>query len=203
MHVPTVFTISAKARVTRCAEPTQAGVTLFELVVVILIVAILAAVGVPTYRYVTTTSRMSSELNGLLGDLQYARAEAVREGQTVTVCIADSTVSPYSCASSGTTTWQNGWLVFTDVAANQTYDSSSGDTVLRVQKPFAQGDTLESNNDVGAVTFNRDGFAYLGAAQVTLTMKDSAGDAAYTRCLYLSQSGMMSTTTHLLDPNCT
>ena len=190
-------------RITLRAKLTQAGVTLFELVVVMLIIAILAAIGVPTYQYVTSTSRMSSELNGLLGDLQYARAEAVREGQTVTVCVADSTVNPYSCASSGTTTWQNGWLVFTDVAANQTYDSSSGDTVLRIQKPFTQGDTLESSNQVSALTFNRDGFAYLGAAQVTLTLKNSSGTAAYTRCLYLSQSGMMSTTTHLLDPNCT
>jgi type IV fimbrial biogenesis protein FimT len=50
-----------------------AGFTLIELIVVITIVSILMAVGVPSYRYVTNSNRMSAEVNGLLGDLQFAR----------------------------------------------------------------------------------------------------------------------------------
>lgn len=176
-----------------------------EVIVVMLIVAILASIGVPSYRYVTTSNRMATELDGLVGDLQYARSEAVREGQAVTVCIAGRTTSPYFCAAAGTDTWQNGWLVFTDLNSDQQVDT--GDTVLRVQPAFtpqggATSDTLTSTNNISSVTFNRDGFAYTGQAQVTLTLVDSTGNAAYTRCLYLTQSGMMSTEMHSTDAAC-
>jgi len=64
----------------------QYGFTLTELVVVMSIVAILLSLGVPSYRSITNSYRLSSEVNGLLGDLMYARAEAIKEGQPVTVC---------------------------------------------------------------------------------------------------------------------
>lgn len=179
----------------------HAGATLLELVVVLTLIAILAAIGVPTYRYITTASRMSAELNDLVGDMQYARSEAVREGRTVTVCIAASVTQPYSCAGPGTTSWQDGWLVFTDLQADQTIDP--GDTVLRVQQPFAHGDTLTSDNNISSVTFNRDGFAWTNYATVTITLKDSTDNSAFTRCLYISMSGMMNTVMHTTDPNCT
>ena len=63
-----------------------AGFTLVELVTVMTIVAVLMALGVPSYQYVTNANRISSEVNGLLGDMQYARSEAIKEGQTVTIC---------------------------------------------------------------------------------------------------------------------
>ncbi len=175
--------------------------TLFELLVVMMIIAILAGIGIPTYRYVTTSGRMSSELNALLGDLQFARSEAAREGQTVSVCIAASTASPYSCASSEATDWQKGWLVFSDLSGNGVYDSGAGDTVLRVQGPFASSDTFTASNDVGVVTFNRDGFADFNTAQVTMILQDNPPNSTYTRCLFLSQSGMMTTAMQSTDPS--
>src|SRR5882672_12636130 len=66
----------------------QTGFTLTELMVVLAIVAILLSIGVPSYRYVTNSYRMSAEVNGLLGDLQYARSEAIKEGQTVSTCVS-------------------------------------------------------------------------------------------------------------------
>ncbi len=165
-----------------------------------MIVAILAAIAVPSFRYVTTSNRMATELDALVGDMQYARSEAVRQGEAVTVCVAASVTSPYSCAVAGTDTWQNGWLVFTDLKSDQTVDA--GDAVLRVQKAFTQGDTLTSSDNISSVTFNRDGFAYTGQAQVTVTLKDSTNDTGFTRCLYLSQSGMMSTAMNATDATC-
>ena len=192
----------------QCSAPhapalRQRGVTLFELVIVMLIIAILAGIGIPTYQYVTTSSRMSAELNALLGDLQYARSEAVRQGQAVSVCIADQTTSPYSCAASGSENWDQGWLVFSDVGGTKNYDSGAGDEILRVQTAFSSGDTFTDSDNVNAVSFNRDGFANLGVSQLTLTLKDKTDDAQYTRCLYLSQSGMMTTAMHSTDANCT
>jgi len=46
----------------------QRGFTLTELLAVVTIVAILLSIGVPSYRYIGTSYRMSSEVNALLGD---------------------------------------------------------------------------------------------------------------------------------------
>ena len=171
------------------------------------IIAILMAVGVPSYRYVTTDNRLSTEANELLGDLQFARSEAVREGQTVTVCVASTSSTPTSpsCATAGTTTWQNGWIIFGDVGNDQKIDTN--DPVLRIQSAFVGGDTFVSSgsgaNNLGAVTFNRSGFvSQLGVSQLTVMLKDSTGTSAYTRCLYLTLAGMLSVQTHAQNSSC-
>src|ERR1700674_3308449 len=95
----------------RCRR--DAGFTLIEILITITIVAILLAIAAPSFRYVTTANRASSEINGLLGDMQLARAEAIREGQTVTIC---ATVDQATCVGPGVVLWRTGWLVFSDPA---------------------------------------------------------------------------------------
>src|ERR1039457_2312011 len=92
----------------------SAGFTLIELLTLITIVAILMALAVPSYQYVTNSNRISGEVNGLLGDMQYARSEAIKEGQTVTVCSSTNpTAAAPTCA--GNAAWQNGWIGCSDV----------------------------------------------------------------------------------------
>jgi type IV fimbrial biogenesis protein FimT len=155
-----------------------AGLTMIELVVTMSIAAILLTIAAPGYRYVTTSNRMSAEVNGLLGDLQYARAEAIREGQTVTVCVSNDGAS-----CSGATAWNQGWIVFSDVNGDGAVEA--GDTVLRVQQPFAGSDTFSANNNLSALTFNREGFGF-ATLGTTVTLKDSTGNNAYTRCLLVT-----------------
>lgn len=163
---------------------SNAGFTLIELIIVTSIVAILLAVGVPSFKYVTQANRSSSEINGLLGDMQFARAEAIREGQTVTVC---PSVDQASCSVS--TSWQTGWLVYSDTGVPPAPAS-----ILKIQKAFSGLDTLKSDNGIKSVTFSRDGFAFgLGPNPVTFTLHDSTVNAQYTRCLSLSIIGALST----------
>jgi type IV fimbrial biogenesis protein FimT len=188
------------ASLPRTLPSGQAGVTLVELLVVVVLAVILMSIGVPSYKYVTNSNRLATEVNTLLGDLQYARSEATREGQYVTVCVAQST-SPATCAASGTATWQNGWIIFSDVNHDQTVDS--GDAVLRIQNPFTSSDTFVANPAASSVTFNRDGFASLGSGATRITLNDSASDPTFARCLDVNQAGMMSTQTHTSDVTCT
>src|SRR3984893_16700788 len=90
---------------------TQTGFTLTELMVVITIVAILMGIGVPSFKYVTTANRVSSEVNGLLGDLQFARSEAIKEGQTVSAC-ASADGATCSGAPPPPAVGKGGWIVF-------------------------------------------------------------------------------------------
>ena len=177
----------------------QAGVTLLELLVVVTLAAILMAIGIPSYRYVTYSNRMATEVDSLLGDLQYARSEATREGQYVTVCIAQST-STATCAAATSANWQNGWIIFSDVNHDETIDS--GDAVLRVRAAFTSTDTFVSNPAASYVTFNREGFASLGSGATRVSLNDSDNDPTYARCLDINQAGMMSTQTHTSDVTC-
>ncbi len=172
-----------------------AGVTLLELLAVIAIVAILMAIGVPSYQYINNSYRISSEANGLLGDLEFARAEAIKEGQTVTACVS---ADGASCALNDSD-WQDGWIVFSDIKDDQTVDT--GDTVLRVERTFAGTDTFEAAPALGAVTFNREGFALdLPNGGDTLTLHDKTGSSTWARCLSITVVGMLSVQTHSTDP---
>jgi type IV fimbrial biogenesis protein FimT len=169
---------------------TQRGFTLIELVISMSIVTILMAIAVPSYKYVTTSNRISAEVNGLLGDLQYARAEAIKEGQPVSVC---ATSNGTSCSDGAT--WSTGWIVFSDANGNQVIDGN--DFMLRVQQSLKTGDNLSvSVATIYGVTFNRDGFAVNLPGTITLTLKDPTAVQAYTRCLQMTIVGAMTTELH-------
>ena len=141
----------------------QTGFSMTELMVVMAIVAILLGIGVPSYRYITNSYRMSAEVNGLLGDLQYARAEAI------------------------------------------TVDA--GETVLRVQGAFTGGgrfpDTFNADNNIAAITYNREGFATtaVGFPNTTITLHETSANAAWTRCLWITPVGLLTTETPANNPS--
>lgn len=63
----------------------NSGFTLIELVVVMVLVAIVAAIAVPNFQGLIESNRLKSTTNNVLGILNYARSEAVRRGEPVAV----------------------------------------------------------------------------------------------------------------------
>jgi type IV fimbrial biogenesis protein FimT len=170
----------------------QAGVTLIELLTVSVIVALLLTIGMPSYHYVTTNNRMATESDALLGDLQFARAEAIREGQQVSVCVSKTGTS---CdAATLPPAWQEGWIVYSNPDNVTTVDAS--DPLVRVDKGFSSnGDTFQSSNNTYQINFSGNGFANLGVASMKVTLHDSSASSQYSRCLLINQAGMMNIVT--------
>jgi type IV fimbrial biogenesis protein FimT len=165
------------------SKKRASGFTMMELVIVVVIVGILAAIGVPSFKYVTASNRIATELNALVGDLQFARSEAAKSGLPVTVC---ASTDGATCANSST--WNTGWIVFQAVGANV--------TVLRVQRAFSatgSDDTLvASNTAFQAVVFNREGFASTGVASVVnVALHSAPANNQWTRCLAVTPVGAL------------
>lgn len=173
------------------------GFTLTEMMVVIAIVAIMFAIAIPSYRYVSTSYRTSAEINGLLGDLMYAREEAVKEGQPVSACISNNGTA---CAGAS---WAQGWIVFSDSNGDGVLNGT--DAILKVQAAFSGTDTLTASNpaNVSSVVFNREGFAtqvvagsgYTQFQPTTFSLHDSTNNPTWTRCLVITVVGQMATET--------
>lgn len=168
------------------SENRCGGFTLTELIVVMVIVGILTAIGVPSFKYVTTSNRMSTEVNALLGDMQFARSQAVKEGQTVTICTSTDGVT---CAGTTVNTWHVGWIVFLDTNGNHIQDG--GEAVLRIQPAFTGGDTfVASTATFSYATFNRMGYAPTGSTTtINISLHDSTSNTAWTRCLAVNPIG--------------
>jgi type IV fimbrial biogenesis protein FimT len=179
----------------------SAGFTLIELLVVITIVAVLFALGVPSYRYVTNSNRVSAEVNALLGDLQFARSEAIKEGATVTVCPTANPAAGTPVCNSGSGEWDQGWIVTSPTVTPN---------VLRVQPAFATAtDKFLSNGNQTAITFDRNGFANatpaLDNAGVTIILKTTpvtATSGAWTRCVEIQRGGLIATARYQQDASC-
>ena len=159
----------------------QSGFTLVEMIMTMAVGAILLTFAIPSFRYITNSNRIAAEINGLLGDLQFARSEAIKEGVSVSVCVSSS-----GTACTGTNNWQNGWIVIS---------SANATGVLRVQAPFSSADTFVATNAVSSVTFNRDGYANGIANGTLIELHDSTNNQNWTRCLAITLSGLIASQT--------
>jgi type IV fimbrial biogenesis protein FimT len=173
--------------------PTQqrdSGYTMMELVMTMAIAAILASIAIPGFKYVTNSNRIASEVNGLLGDIQFARSEAVKEGQTVTIC---SSSSGTGCTS---TNWDGGWIVFLDTNNNKAVNT--GEPIIRMQPALGGTDTFVATpGTFHALTFNRMGYAPTGsAATINITLHDSTSNTNWTRCVAINPIGSAVTEKH-------
>jgi len=88
-----------------------AGFSVFELMIVLLLIAILLALATPSFREFTRSNQVTSTNNDLVTALNLARSEALRRSKGVTVC---SSANGTSCGS--TADWASGWIVFEDAA---------------------------------------------------------------------------------------
>jgi prepilin-type N-terminal cleavage/methylation domain-containing protein len=113
----------------------QLGLTLFEIMIVLMIAGILLAIAVPSYQIFVKKSSQQVLSSQLLRAIELTRHEAIAKGVPVTLC---KTENQTACGGD----WQSGYLVKTDehvlyAFRNQTHEGkiywrgSFGDEALQ------------------------------------------------------------------------
>lgn len=103
-----------------------AGFTLVELMFVIVIGAILLSLGLPSFRDLIRSTRMTATANDLVADYNLARSEAVKRRVPVTLCQSPEGTS---CEDDADQAFQ-GWVVFVDDADPQAGSGNDGNGVI-------------------------------------------------------------------------
>lgn len=105
---------------------TQHGITLFELLIGIALVGVLAALAIPAFGGVIERTRAATVSDRFQTELAYARSEAVFRRRQVVMC---RTRDFRRCSDAGV--WSTEVMTFED--RNFDRDLSPGEPVLRVQ----------------------------------------------------------------------
>ena len=118
------------------------GFTLLELMVTIAIMAILLAIGVPSFQSSLRSNRVATTSNELLASLSLARSEGIKSTRGGGVC---ASANGTSCG----TDWNQGWMVWTEKDGDGTYDND--ETVVR----YSQGKPrLQVTGSAATVAFD-------------------------------------------------
>lgn len=157
------------------APPQLSGFTIIELMIVLAIAAILAAIAAPSFTATIQDNRLVTQVNELQASLGLARSEAIKQNDNVIIC----SINAGSCGGN----WATNWIVFVDLDADG--DFSAGDATLRVHGAITAGNTLTSTQN----TVNYTGTG-LSRANVTSTFRfcDARG-ATSARAVIINTTG--------------
>ena len=116
------------------------GFTLIEMLVVVAIGGILAAVAAPSLISVIESNRRTIISNQLMEDLAFARRHAITLSTSMALCGSDST-QPYTCVENAyngsTRDWSKGW--YTYIGSSASLAPASAAAVLRTPQALASG----------------------------------------------------------------
>jgi len=136
----------------------ERGFTLLELLIVVAIVIVVAAIGVPSLVPFIQNGRITTVTNDMISALHVARSEAIRMGSVGCVCpSANPTADPTGGtppACNATDNWEQGWISFLEDSGGVCNFTSGADVLLKVWdgSNYAGKLTVRVASDNGTIT---------------------------------------------------
>ena len=141
----------------------SSGFTAIELMVVISIVAVLAALAAPSFTPLIERWRVRSAVEGLQSSLYYVRSEAIKRGGKIVIQKLPNGTN--GCSAPTTQDWNCGWFVCEDTNGNGS--CSGSEPVLQRFDGLPKLDVMRTGNG-DSISFNRWG---MPGAWFGLTLK--------------------------------
>jgi len=164
------------------------GVTLIELMVVLVVLAILISLAAPALHSLLARWAADTASASLVDDFRYARSEAIKRNDFVTICRSTDGVSCAGLIGS----WHTGWLVFVDRDSDGVVDAAASspvptlpDDVLRVQQalPWVESAEPLSGNAHKQFKFRPTGLAPGYQSNMVLTVSTSVSGGTVLLCV--------------------
>ena len=150
-----------------CTHNTQTGFTLVELIITLAIAAIIMTQALPSFSSFIVNSRIITQTNDLVADINLARSEAIARGVRVVLCTSANSRAAGATCDGTAGTWNTGWLMFADDDGTTGINTVT-DTLIRIGQPADSTIAIMANiagstdlqfepngtaNEAGTVTF--------------------------------------------------
>jgi type IV fimbrial biogenesis protein FimT len=165
----------------------QAGFTIIELLIVVTIVAIIAAVAAPSLRTMIITNQVRTVTSGLLNDIALSRSESSKRSQRVVMC-ASTDMS--TCSGSA---WGGGWISFVDANNDQQRDTATTNEPLIRVKEAAPVSVKIITEPAGLSMIGFRSFGIIDAAKTFTICPVTPGTGIPGRSITMNTMGRMQT----------
>ena len=130
----------------------NSGFTLLELILTVAMISIVMAIAIPSMTTFNQNDRLVTNINTMIGHLAYARSEAVKRSQQVSICVSND-----AATCTGGNNWEDGWIIYIDADASNTFDAT--EEILRAQQALGSNQTITPTTFASQVTYDYRGFA--------------------------------------------